>query len=123
MYLQTDEETESAEALAQALMMARKLDENINNWRSWVITALHTATQGFMVLSLRHGNGLLALSTKSYREWMQAYEALLSKKSKYFENVDVIYSEEQLREGHEYEIVVNRDSQNPRIIRVLRELS
>lgn len=73
MYLRTDEESEAAEALCMASRVADDLERNINAWR-WVVLALHNAVQGFMVLSLRHGNGLLALSDESYKKWMEAHE-------------------------------------------------
>lgn len=73
MYLRTDEESEAAEAICMASRTADDLERDINSWR-WVVLALHNAVQGFMVLSLRHGNGLLALSDKSCKEWMEAYE-------------------------------------------------
>ena len=47
---------------------------------------------------------------------------VLSKGSKYFENVDLIYSTHDMRAGHHYEISVNRDTSNPRVLNVLREL-
>jgi len=72
MYLRTNEEAEAAEALHMASKLADELERNITSWR-WVIVALHNAVQGFMVLSLRHGNGLMALSDESYKEWMEAY--------------------------------------------------
>ncbi len=52
---------------------ADDLERSLSAWR-WVIIALHNATQGFMVLALQHGNGLLALSNRSYKEWFDAYE-------------------------------------------------
>jgi len=73
MYLRTDEELEAAEAICMASRTADNLERDISSWR-WAVIALHNAVQGFMVLSLRHGNGLLALSDKSYKEWMEAYE-------------------------------------------------
>lgn len=47
---------------------------------------------------------------------------VLSKGSKYFGNVDFIYSIHNMRAGHHYEISVNRDTSNPRVLKVLREL-
>ncbi|RPJ47240.1 MAG: hypothetical protein EHM16_06650 [Betaproteobacteria bacterium] len=73
MYLRTDEEFEAANAMEMATQFASKLTEDLHQWR-WVIIALHNAAQGVMVLSLRHGNGLLALSDESYAAWMTAYE-------------------------------------------------
>jgi len=47
---------------------------------------------------------------------------VLSKRSKYFQNVDVIFSSIDLRAGHHYEVVVNKNTANPSIVRLLREL-
>jgi ribonuclease HI len=47
---------------------------------------------------------------------------VLSKKSKYFDNVDVIYGKEIMRAGHHYKITVNDDNKNPRVIKVIKEL-
>lgn len=47
---------------------------------------------------------------------------VLSKGSKYFGNVDLIYSAHDMRAGHHYEISVNRDTSNPRVLNVIREL-
>ena len=47
---------------------------------------------------------------------------VLSKGSKYFGNVDLIYSTHDMRAGHHYKISVNRNTSNPRVLNVLREL-
>ena len=73
MHLRTDEEFEAANAMQMAAQLALRLADDLHLWR-WVIIALHNAAQGVMVLSLRHGNGLLALSDESYSAWMVAYE-------------------------------------------------
>lgn len=73
MYLRTNEEFETANAMKMAAQFAEGLESDPYLWR-WVIIALHSAAQGVMVLSLRHGNGLLALSDESYAAWMAAYE-------------------------------------------------
>jgi hypothetical protein len=73
MYLRTDEELETANAMKMASQFAESVLQEPHLWR-WVIIALHNAAQGAMVLSLRHGNGLLALSDESYSAWMSAYE-------------------------------------------------
>jgi hypothetical protein len=74
MYYCTDEETEAAEALCMAARFAEQAAADIRMWR-WLIIALHNAVQGFMVLSLRHGNGLAALTEKSAAAWLAAYKA------------------------------------------------
>lgn len=73
MYLHTNEELEVANAMKMAAQFAEGVENDPHLWR-WVIIALHNAAQGVMVLSLRHGNGLLALSVESHAEWMDAYE-------------------------------------------------
>jgi hypothetical protein len=73
MYLRTDEEVETANAMQMAAQFASSLSTDLHLWR-WVIIALHNAAQGAMVLSLRHGNGLLALSDESHSAWMAAYD-------------------------------------------------
>ena len=73
-YYRADEETEASEALAAALRFSSDIDVNPHGWR-WTLIALHSAVQGFMVLSLRHGNGLLALSPKCLAAWLTAHEA------------------------------------------------
>jgi len=47
---------------------------------------------------------------------------VISKGSKYFRNVDFIFSNLDLKAGHHYEVVVNKDSSIPTITNVLREL-
>ena len=73
MYLRTDQEAEAANAVKMAAQFAERAHEDIHLWR-WIIIAMHNAAQGTMVLSLRHGNGLLALTDECYAAWMQAYE-------------------------------------------------
>jgi hypothetical protein len=73
LYLRTDEEAEAANAVKMAAQFAERAHEDIHLWR-WIIIAMHNAAQGTMVLSLRHGNGLLALSDECYAAWVKAYE-------------------------------------------------
>ena len=73
MYLRTDEEAEAANAMEMAARFAKDLESDSHLWR-WVIIALHNAAQGMMVLSLRHGNGLLALTDDCFKKWMDAHD-------------------------------------------------
>jgi len=73
MYLDTDEEQEVSNALQMAARFSEGLEAEPHLWR-WVIIALHNAVQGMMVLSLRHGNGFLALTDKCCQEWMDAHQ-------------------------------------------------
>lgn len=47
---------------------------------------------------------------------------VLSKGSKYFKNVDIIFSNQDMRVGHHYEVQVNKNTKNPQVTKVLREL-
>jgi ribonuclease HI len=47
---------------------------------------------------------------------------VISKGSKYYGNVDVIFCSEVMREGHHYEVSVNKNTANPTVTKVLREV-
>jgi len=47
---------------------------------------------------------------------------VISKFSKYYGNVDEIFCSEVMREGHHYEVLFNKNTPNPRVLRILREL-
>jgi len=56
-----------------------------------------------------------------HRLWKYKYE-VLSKDSKYCGSVDEIFSEIAIRDGHQYEVRVNDNTKNPRIVELVREL-
>ena len=56
-----------------------------------------------------------------HRLWKYKYE-VLSPESDFFGNVDEIFSEIYMRDGHEYEVRFNDNTGNPRIVEVLRDL-
>jgi hypothetical protein len=58
---------------------------------------------------------------KTQRIVKYKYE-VLSKGSKYFKNVDIVFSNIDMRVGHHYEVRVNKDTRNPRVTKVLREI-
>ena len=74
LYLRTDEQEEAVRSLEWAEMQARTLATDAYAWK-WVLIALHNAMQGFMVLALWNGNGLLALRPKVAKKWLEAYES------------------------------------------------
>jgi len=48
---------------------------------------------------------------------------IISKGSKYFGNVDIIYSElHQLKAGHKYIVTLNKNDKNPRILKLIEEI-
>ncbi len=55
------------------------------------------------------------------RIYKYKYE-VISKGSRYFGRVDVIFSSELLKAGHHYEVRVNKQTGNPNIVTVIREL-
>lgn len=72
-YLRTSEHEEAVRSLEWAEIQARALSNDPYLWK-WVIIALHNAVQGFMVLALWNGNGLLALRPNIAAKWLKAYE-------------------------------------------------
>ena len=48
---------------------------------------------------------------------------VVSTDSPYFQNVDWLYSKEYMRDGHCYEVQLNDDPRNPKIVEMLRELN
>ena len=53
--------------------------------------------------------------------WKCKYE-VITKRSKYHDFVDIIFSDELLKAGHSYYVQVNREPNNPRIVKVFREI-
>ena len=48
---------------------------------------------------------------------------VLSKRSEFYENVDIIFSElHHLKSGHKYSVRLNSDSKNPRILKMIKEI-
>lgn len=71
-YLRTNEHEEAVRSLEWAEVQARGLSADAYLWK-WVLVSLHNATQGFMVLALWNGNGLLALRPRIAEKWLKAY--------------------------------------------------
>jgi hypothetical protein len=74
LFLRTDEFEEAVRSLEWAELQARGLVADPYAWR-WLIVALHNAAQGFMVLALWRGNGLLTQSPRAAKKWLKAYES------------------------------------------------
>lgn len=71
-YLRTDEREEAVRSLEWTAHQANSISDDPYQWK-WVLIALHNAVQGFMVLALWNGNGLLALRDKIASKWLDAY--------------------------------------------------
>ncbi len=72
LWLRTDEHEEAVSALEMVAEAGTSISSDSYRWK-WVIISAHNALQGFMVLALRHGNGLLALKDKIATQWLKAY--------------------------------------------------
>jgi len=72
LWLRTDETEEAISGLEMLAETAPSLIADPYRWK-WVIISTHNALQGFMVLALRHGNGLLALKDEIAAQWLKAY--------------------------------------------------
>lgn len=72
LWLRTDETEEAISALEMIAEAVPSLIADTYRWK-WVIIITHNALQGFMVLALRHGNGLLALKDEIAAQWLKAY--------------------------------------------------
>ena len=71
-YLRTDEREEAVRSLEWAETQSRLVSNDPYHWK-WVLISLHNAAQGFLVLALWNGNGLLTLSSKGASKWLDAY--------------------------------------------------
>jgi len=72
LWLRTDETEEAISSLEMLAETAPSLVLDTYRWK-WVFISTHNALQGFMVLALRHGNGLLALKDEIAAQWQKAY--------------------------------------------------
>jgi hypothetical protein len=73
-WLRTNELEESVSALRMMRDTARKVINDVYQWK-WIVIASHNALQGFMVLALRNGNNLTVMPDKLAGKWLEAYRA------------------------------------------------
>jgi hypothetical protein len=73
-YLRTNEHEEAVRSLEYAAVQASLITNDPYNWK-WVLISMHNAVQGFMVLSLWNGNGLLSLRPDVAAKWLKANES------------------------------------------------
>jgi len=71
-FLRTDEYEEAVSALEAAADFVESVLRDQYRWK-WALIATHNAVQGFMVLALRRGSGLLALRDDVAAKWLKAY--------------------------------------------------
>jgi hypothetical protein len=73
-WLRTDEREDAVRSLQWAATLAADVVNDPHVWK-WQLVALHSAVQGFMVLALEKGNGLLALRPDIATKWLKAYRS------------------------------------------------
>ena len=71
-WLHTDETKEAISALEMLAEIAPSLNKDTYRWK-WVVISTHNSLQGFMVLALRQGNGLLALKDEIASQMRKAF--------------------------------------------------
>ena len=112
LFLRTDETEEAISALEMLSEITPFLVKDIYRWK-WAIIATHNALQGFMVLALRHGNGLLALKDKIAAEWLKAYREGGKRPVEKLDNFLNLYkkvkSERMLCYGHSKKFIAKPD--------------
>jgi hypothetical protein len=69
-WLRTDEREDAVRSLEWAASFANDVESDPHVWK-WQLVALHNAVQGFMVLALAKGNGLLALRPHIAEKWLR----------------------------------------------------
>jgi hypothetical protein len=71
-WLRTDEYEEAASAAEATADFASTVLDDPYRWK-WALIAVHNTVQGFMVLALRRGSGVLALRDDVAAAWLKAH--------------------------------------------------
>ena len=72
-WLRTDEAVEAVISLEMLCEQLPRVIDDPHYWR-WVIIALHSGLQGFMVLALKGTNGFSVLTKECEKEWIAAFK-------------------------------------------------
>ena len=72
--LRTDEHDDAVRSLEWAAELSGRVSTDRHLWK-WLLIALHSAAQGYMVLALWDGNGLRALRDNIAAKWLDAYRS------------------------------------------------
>src|SRR5262245_5611319 len=73
-YLRTDEYADTEGSLRKVAYLVPAVRKDVREWK-WLLIAIHSATQGILVLTLSLGNGLLTLKASHAAAWLKAYES------------------------------------------------
>jgi len=68
---------------------------------------------------------IIRIVTCEYQKLQKVFKLryeVMSPKSKYFGNIDFIFSNDALRTAHSYYVIVNSEPKNPRVIKVIKEI-
>jgi hypothetical protein len=72
-WLRTDEREDAVRSLEWSAEIAKTVCTKPHNWK-WLLISLHNAVQGYMVVALEKGNGLLTLRPKVAEKWLAAFD-------------------------------------------------
>src|SRR5690348_737558 len=86
----TDTESDAVESLAAAADFFERATSNPSYWK-WAVVALHSAVQGFLVLSLDQGNGLLVQKPSRAKEILAVLQGCPGRLDPYMDNFMGLY--------------------------------
>jgi hypothetical protein len=72
-WLRTDEREDAVRSLEWTCELADRVPGDIHVWK-WLLIALHNTVQGYMVVALEKGDGLLPLRPRLATQWLRALE-------------------------------------------------
>lgn len=70
--IQTSLREDAIASLEAALDFALRARDDHRQWK-WLIIAMHSTAQGFMVLALEHGNSLNAMRPRHAKRWLESH--------------------------------------------------
>lgn len=123
-YLLTDEYEEAISALEMVTESLEKARVDAYRWK-WVLIALHSAVQGFMVLALRGSNNLAVLKKKNAVKWSEAFRNNRLLPDECLDTYPNLYSKVQnaeLMQKYTYSIVFNPSGSQDHSIKMLNRL-
>lgn len=71
-WLRTNEREDAVRSLEWCAEIAKTVRADPHSWK-WLLLSLHNAVQGYMVVALEKGNGLLALRPRVAEKWLAAF--------------------------------------------------
>jgi hypothetical protein len=93
-YLEIDTESDSVDSLSAAVDFILRATDDSRYWK-WVILALHSAAQGFLVLALRQDNDVLVQKNGTAMKMLAAYNEGSDFQDLYMDNFMGLYRKAQ----------------------------